>query len=448
VLADASIVAGNLPNGVTVSSVSGGVYAVNGLSIAGNLFAFTNGNSGTLADNVCSVRVDNNRWLIDTRDNAGTLQANDFSFVYLPPNSPGVFAGRINAAGGVSNLNLAASGQGVTAVPGVNGVDITFGDGSAINPTTAALFITADSTDGGSSSLAVDNLISWRANGNSFRVFTQDLEGVNGTHEAIALRVLAIPYTPIVLPSVSVVATDPTGSEYGADRTVSFTLTRSGATTAELTVPLTASGSATEGTDYTGFHSSMVIPIGQTSITLPLTVLPDDKAEGPEIVTIALAPNGAFTAGTPSSADAILADRPDQGFYFSNIINPSKRAPSDDADGDSSANIIEYFMGTLPGDAGSHGALEIPTASANGFKVRYRRARNRNDVTGQLQWSMDLKSWLTSGQSSGGKTVVFTESVVSQLGADPEIVEAIGSMSGPGQASKVFVRLGVQQAAP
>ncbi len=444
VLADASIVAANLPVGVTVSSVSGGVYAVNGLSIAGNLFAFTNGNSGTLADNVCSVRVDNNRWLIDTRDNAGSLQANDFSFVYLPPNSPGVFAGRIQASGTVSNLNSAASALGVTAVPGVNGVDITFGDGSIINPTTAALFITADSTNGGANSVAADNLLSWSANGNSFRVFTQDLEGVNGTHEAIDLRVLAIPFTPIVLPSVSIAATDATAGEHGADRSLGFTLTRSGPTTSELIVPLTASGSAVAGSDYTGFQSSITIPIGQSSVTLPLTVLPDDMAEGPQTITLTLAANPGFTFGTPSSSQATIEDKPDQGFYFANISDPTKRAPGDDADGDSSANIIEYFMGTLPGDPGSHGALEIPTATANSFKVRYRRAKNRGDVTGVLRWSMDLKTWFTSGQSHDGKSIVFTEAVVSEPGADPEIIEASGTISGAGPTSKVFVRLAVE----
>lgn len=444
VLSDASILAGNLPGGVTVSGVSGGVYGINGLSTAGNLFAFTNGNSGTLADNVCSVRVVSNRWLIDTRDNAGGLQANDFSFVYLPPATTGVFAGHIAAGGTVSNLNIAASALGVTAVPGVDGVDITFGDGSIINPATAALFVTADSTNGGSSSVAVDNLISWSANGNSFRVFTQDLEGVNGTNEAIDLRVLAIPFTPVVLPEVSIAATDAAAGEHGADQALAFTVTRSGSTVAELGVPLVASGSATAGTDYTGFQSTLTIPVGQSSATLPLTVQPDGEAEGAETVTIALGASAEFSAGTPASADGTIEDKPDQGFYFANIADPAKRAPTDDADGDATANIIEYYMGTLPGDANSRATLVIPTASGNSFKVRYQRAKNRPDVTGALRWSTDLAQWSASGQDNGGVTVTFAESVVSESGADPEIIEASGTVGGAGQATKIFVRLGVE----
>ncbi|MEO5917447.1 MAG: Ig-like domain-containing protein [Luteolibacter sp.] len=443
------IISGNLPSGVTISKTGGGTYTVNGLSVAGNLLAFTNGDTGTLADNVCSVRIVGGQWVIDTRDNAGGAQDNEFTFVYLPAAATGVYAAKISSAGVVSNTNQSSGAIGITTVAGTDGVDITFGDGSVINPNTATLFITADATNGGATSAAVDNLIAWNASGNGFRVFTQDLEGVNGANEAIDLRILAIPFIPISipagpLPEVVIAASDSDAGEYGADQSIGFTISRTGSTTAPLVVPLTAAGSASEGADYSGFVSSVTIPATQTSVTVSLTVFADTLAEGSETVTMTLAASPDFIAGSPATASATIADNPSQQFYFMNITDVAKRAPGEDADGDANANIIEYFMGTLPGDANSHGVLEIPSASGNTFKVRYPRAKNRPDVSGSLRWSADMIHWFSNGQSDGAHTVNFAEAVVSAPEADPETVEATATISGDGAAPQIFVRLGVE----
>ncbi len=445
VSSSASVFSGNLPSGVTITKSGGaGTYTVNGLSIAGNLLAFTNGDSGTLADNVCSVRIVNNQWVIDTRDNAGGTQDNEFSFVYLPPATSGVFAGKVSSTGVVTNTNVSASALGVTASVGTEGVDLTFGDGSVINPTTAAIFVTADATNGASGSPAVDNLIAWSASGNSFRVISQDLPEISGSHESIDLRFLVIPFVPIVaMPEVTIAATKAEAGEFGADQALEFTVTRSGSTALDLIVPLVAGGSAS-ASDYSGFASSIVIPATQASATLPLTVLADADAEGSETVTLALGGSPDFTLGTPASAVAIIADKPSQSFYFTNIADAGTRAPGADADGDSNANIVEYFMGTLPADANSNGVLEIPSVGTNTFKVRYPRAKNRTDVSGSLLWSSDLTNWHTSGQSNGTHTVTFTEAVVSPTEANPETVEATATITGTGEAPKIFVSLGVE----
>lgn len=447
VLSDGNIRAGNLPAGVTVSLTGTGTYTINGLSVAGNLLAFTNGDTGTLADNVCSVRIVNNSWVIDTRDNAGGTQSNEFSFVYLPPSTAGVFAAKISSAGVVGNLNVSASALGVTATNEIGGMDITFGDGTLINPASAAIFVTADASNGAGSSAAVDNLISWSASGNSFRVFTQDLEGVNGSNEAIDLRIVAIPYAPfssaVPLPQVTIAASDASAGEYGSDQALEFSIARSGPTVDPLTVPLVASGSATEGADYTGFQPSLVIPAGQASQTLPLAVKNDDEAEGLESVTLALGSDSGFIAGVSSSATAGITDRPAQGFFFTNIPDAAKRGSQDDADDDGQANVVEYFMGTQPADGSSCGVVKISAVAASGFKVHYNRAKNRGDVHATIEWSTDPTNWHASGTGDGERTVNFTESVVAEPAADVETVEATGSIDGTG-TSKIFVRLSVK----
>ncbi|MES2924932.1 MAG: fibronectin type III domain-containing protein [Verrucomicrobiota bacterium] len=255
---------------------------------------------------------------------------------------------------------------------------------------------------------------------------------------------LTITPAAIVLPTVTIVATDGTAGEFGGDQSVGFTITRTGATTAALSVPLVASGTATGGSDYSGFASSVSIPIGQASVALPLTVLPDALSEGSETVTIALGASAAFTAGSPASASATIADNPSQSYFFTAIANPAKRGPNDDADGDSSANIVEYFMGSNPDNAGSQSVLTIPSVGEGTFKVRYLRAKNRPDVSGNLRWSSNLGSWFSNGQVDGIRTVTFTEAVVSAPAADPETVEATGTITGSGEGQQIFVRLGVQ----
>ncbi|RYD46566.1 MAG: hypothetical protein EOP85_07195, partial [Verrucomicrobiaceae bacterium] len=186
--------------------------------------------------------------------------------------------------------------------------------------------------------------------------------------------VTAVPET-----TVTITATDTAAGEFGADQALAFTIARTGSTTAALSVPLVASGTASPA-DYTGLGGSVTIPANESSVVLPLTVLSDTEAEGEETLTLTLGSSTDFTAGSPASASATIADRPAQGYYLQNITNPELRKPADDADSDGVANVVEYFMGSLPGDGGSHGALEIPATDGTSFKVRFPRALNRPEA--------------------------------------------------------------------
>jgi hypothetical protein len=273
----------------------------------------------------------------------------------------------------------------------------------------------------------------------SFTFTVTDSAGDSMT-QTVGVRILAAAIPAVV----TIAATDATAGEFGADQAIGFTISRTGATTTGLTVPVVASGTASSGNDYSGFGGSVTIPAGQASVSLPLVVLPDELSEGSETITLDLGSGVDFAAGSPASASATIADNPSQSYFFSAIADPAKRGPNDDADADSNANIIEYFMGSHPGDSGSLGILTIPSTAQNTFKVRYPRAKNRADVSGSLRWSTNMTDWSASGQSNGTHTVGFTETVVSAPAADPETVEATATISGPGEVPKIFVRLGVQ----
>ncbi|OYW71243.1 MAG: hypothetical protein B7Z37_28335 [Verrucomicrobia bacterium 12-59-8] len=301
----------------------------------------------------------------------------------------------------------------------------------------------ADATVGGATSTAVDNLICWSPNGSSFRIFTQDLEPVNGTHEAIDLRFVAIPYAPVsTLPQVTLAAADASAGEHGADQALLFTITRSGDPAAALAVPLIASGTATAGADYSGFVSSVTIPAGSTSTTLPLTVLSDNLAEGDESVILSLGSSVEFTPGTPASAQATIADQPAQSWYASNIPDPAKRGPADDADNDGVPNLIEYFTGTQPADGGSRAPF---TAQVTGGSVvfRFNRALNAPDVTGVVEWSRNLQQWYRSGQSDGVLSLNITEGTSSAPSDNPQVIDATATTTAGPLPEGLFFRLNV-----
>jgi hypothetical protein len=102
------------------------------------------------------------------------------------------------------------------------------------------------------------------------------------------------------------------GSEAGPAAGL-FTLTQTNTSNAETRVAYSISGTAMAGTDYTTLAGTATIPAGQTSVTIPVTVLNDQQLEGMETVIVTLT---AIQAGDPqlvidqaaSSATVEIAD--------------------------------------------------------------------------------------------------------------------------------------------
>jgi len=102
-------------------------------------------------------------------------------------------------------------------------------------------------------------------------------------------------------------ASDFIASEPGTDPG-EFTFTRFGTTNADVRVYFTLSGTAINGVDYVELSNSVVIPAGSLSTTLPLQVIDDLLVEGPETVTLTLAPGPSYTVANPSSATITIED--------------------------------------------------------------------------------------------------------------------------------------------
>ncbi|MCX8107419.1 MAG: hypothetical protein N3G20_01295, partial [Verrucomicrobiae bacterium] len=122
------------------------------------------------------------------------------------------------------------------------------------------------------------------------------------------------------LPTVTVVATQPDAAEGTPPTQGTFTVTRQGPTTGNLTVYFTLSGVAAPGNapggDYTTIPpanylaktGSVVIASGATSATVTVVPLDDNEVEDNETVVLTLQPGLYYSLGSPLQATVYISD--------------------------------------------------------------------------------------------------------------------------------------------
>jgi len=111
---------------------------------------------------------------------------------------------------------------------------------------------------------------------------------------------------------VSVTATDALAEEVDGNIGL-FTLTRSGSATllaAPLSVTFALTGTATNGTDYSGVPLSANFAAGVATTTVEVKPTSDAVTEGPETVMLTLGVTTPYEAGSPASATVTIADTP------------------------------------------------------------------------------------------------------------------------------------------
>ena len=111
---------------------------------------------------------------------------------------------------------------------------------------------------------------------------------------------------------ITIAATAATAAEATTPINGQFTISRVG-TTGPLSVALAFSGKATLNSDYTRTPSgtTVIIPAGQSSVSVTITPVQDTNVEGPETVIATIIPTtpvGTYTIGTLSSATVTIND--------------------------------------------------------------------------------------------------------------------------------------------
>ena len=110
----------------------------------------------------------------------------------------------------------------------------------------------------------------------------------------------------VVLPAVSIQATDSSAAETGD--TGSLTISRTGSTAAALAVNVTVSGSATAGTDFGAIATPVNIPAGADSATVQITAIDDAALEETETVTLTVTAGAGYTIGAAAMASVTILD--------------------------------------------------------------------------------------------------------------------------------------------
>jgi hypothetical protein len=113
-------------------------------------------------------------------------------------------------------------------------------------------------------------------------------------------------------PSVSVTATDATAVE-GFTDPATFRFTRTGDSSAALTVSFDLTGTATKWTDYRrrvegDMPVQVTIPAGAASVDLTVHAWPDTETESTENCTLTVTAGSGYTVGAPASATITMTD--------------------------------------------------------------------------------------------------------------------------------------------
>ena len=108
----------------------------------------------------------------------------------------------------------------------------------------------------------------------------------------------------VLSPSVTIVASIPAASQNGPT-SGQFTLTRTGSTNSSLTVNLTISGSAANGSSYALISSPVTFTAGQRTLNLPVNPYPTSVTLT-QIVSVAVASGAGYEIGAASSAQVTI----------------------------------------------------------------------------------------------------------------------------------------------
>jgi len=234
------------------------------------------------------------------------------------------------------------------------------------------------------------------------------------------LSVTFVPPAPILPPTpvVTLAVTDAAAGEFGADKSLVFTVTRTGGTESALAIVLAASGAATSSNDFSGWASPMMIPAGQSSATLPLTVIADTLHEGPESVVVSIVADPAYTVSGATSVQGSIQDHPFDGWRFTKgVANTTNDA------------MLAYLFGKNPGEMAQGGVLAMREIQNPTLKLRFPRAQNHAGLSYRILWSRDLRNWHGSGETADGMSITIVESVVSPGSEDPETLEATATIT-------------------
>lgn len=110
-------------------------------------------------------------------------------------------------------------------------------------------------------------------------------------------------------PVVTIAATDSQASEPGLSfGTGTFTITRKGNLSSQITVPLTVSGTATQGVDCSSLPTSVTLGSGQSTYAVTVYPMDDSILEPAETVVLGVLSGAGYSLGSTTTATVTIFD--------------------------------------------------------------------------------------------------------------------------------------------
>ena len=161
------------------------------------------------------------------------------------------------------------------------------------------------------------------------------------------------------LPTVSILATDPTALE--GTSTGAFTLLRFGPTNVAVSVDLAITGTASNGVDYATISTPVIISAGTLAVDLPVTTIVDTNTRGNKTVILTIQTNGTYNVFHRRAKVDIIDDTfdippptvvitsPTNGSTFTNPVSIVITADAEDETGIQSVTFFanDDFLGKV-----------------------------------------------------------------------------------------------------
>jgi len=121
--------------------------------------------------------------------------------------------------------------------------------------------------------------------------------------------------------------------------------------TADITIDLQITGTATNGTDYTTIPASVVLPAGNSSVTLPVTVIDDNIVEGNENVAVQLMKLTSvvqYSIGGNNLDTVVITDEDDDNLRLEVVASKADAAEPGTDPGNEGEFTIRLESGKVP----------------------------------------------------------------------------------------------------
>ena len=220
---------------------------------------------------------------------------------------------------------------------------------------------------------------------------------LKGGPDLVASGDLASAGFTIYSPEVSIVATDPSASEFGPDPGA-ITIARTGGTELPLPVSYASSGSAANGTTYAAIPASTVIPAGAPSVAISVTPLPDNLAQGDRTATLALGASATFNPGAAVTASVTIHDKPADQWRlekFGTAASDPEAQDLADWERDGIKNLVEYGLDLDPKVATTN-ALPASVLIGGYPAFSYVPNLGATDLNYTVEACADLANWSTA----------------------------------------------------